>query len=519
MRMSRARAGDRRDRRRAGPDARGRAAPPHDAGVLRQPEAAVAVPAQRPATGRLPPPAARARSPLAARQRLELAHLLERVDAHLRVAADRQPHARVAVAQRRAGTRRRGCPRSSGTRRPWSQRRRAARRRPPITWIPWIDARPRPEEARCCSSSSIGEQPCSARHSSSSRRCSCAWTWRTSPCARRTRRSPPASRAARRARCARRRRRATPSRPRGPGAQRVDPLQERLDVGSQKRRWPGSGGRSARPSRRGDRRRAAARSRSPAATAASRDRDRHRVGLLVRRSVGPVVDVVELAHRAVAGRRHLGVNAPRDRAHRLGVELARQRGTSRCATTRSRRGREPAARRVPRRPRWNACECALGIAATVARYAVNRPSMSSIASRPRAPPRRRRRGSTCSCGRVADARGVADQHHRRGQRVGQHARVVAGEAHDLGGGAGQQRPRQRQPRPQVLGERGRVGVRGDPDRQLDASALGSLARDPGELRAARLDLGAVERPRVDPQPHVRRGSWSARWARRAAARP
>ena len=51
---------------------------------------------------------------LAPGQRLELAELFEGIDAHLLVGSDRQPDAGVAVAQRRADSRRPGCPRSSG---------------------------------------------------------------------------------------------------------------------------------------------------------------------------------------------------------------------------------------------------------------------------------------------------------------------------------------------------------------------------------------------------------------------
>ena len=54
------------------------------------------------------------------------------------------------------------------------------------------------------------------------------------------------------------------------------------------------------------------------------NRQRHRVRVLVRRPVGPVVDVVELADRAVAGRGHLGVYAAGDLAHRVRLERAGQ---------------------------------------------------------------------------------------------------------------------------------------------------------------------------------------------------
>ena len=149
-------------------------------GPVGQAEAAVAVDAQLP-----PQVADRRQQPrpqlaLAPRQRLELARLLERVDPHLRVAADRERHAGLARRSSPAGSRRRGCPRSLGTRRPWSPSRARIATSSSDTWIPWITLADGPRKP-VCSSSSIGEQPCSARHSSSSRRCSWACTWRTSP--------------------------------------------------------------------------------------------------------------------------------------------------------------------------------------------------------------------------------------------------------------------------------------------------------------------------------------------------
>ncbi len=49
--------------------------------------------------------------------------------------------------------------------------------------------------------------------------------------------------------------------------------------------------------------------------------DRHRVRFRVRRAVGLMVDVVELADGAVAGTHHLGVDGKRDGVHRVGIEL------------------------------------------------------------------------------------------------------------------------------------------------------------------------------------------------------
>ncbi len=111
------------------------------------------------------------------------------------------------------------------------------------------------------SSSSIGEQPCSAWHSSSSRRCSWAWTWRTS----RWRSEYSAIASSQSLGTARTLCAAIPTRTPGTAAahsrSRLDPAQERVHVGvaepalSRRRRQI-----ARRPSRRGDRRPAAARS-------------------------------------------------------------------------------------------------------------------------------------------------------------------------------------------------------------------------------------------------------------------
>ncbi len=88
--------------------------------------------------------------------------------------------------------------------------------------------------------------------------------------------------------------------------------------GSQNRRWPGSGSRRSRP--------VIGRGKQHDLEAALDgrlgQRDRHRVGLAVRSAVGLVDDVVKLADGAVAGSRHLRVDAPADVAHRLGVVLS-----------------------------------------------------------------------------------------------------------------------------------------------------------------------------------------------------
>ena len=117
---------------------------------------------------------------LAARDALELAQLLERVDAHVRVRADAERHDDARVG-RPAGSRRRDPPRSSGRRRPSPRSRpgdRAPRRRRESRARPSSRGPRQPVSA----SSSIGRRPCSARHSSISRGCSSACTCSGSSC-------------------------------------------------------------------------------------------------------------------------------------------------------------------------------------------------------------------------------------------------------------------------------------------------------------------------------------------------
>ena len=110
---------------------------------------------------------------------LELAQLLERVDPDVRVGADadadpalREPlDRREAVTEIRLGRRADADPRARVREQVELARpRRAFRGRSSCA------ARGSPRWA----SSSIGRTPCSARHSSISRGCSSAWTWRTS---------------------------------------------------------------------------------------------------------------------------------------------------------------------------------------------------------------------------------------------------------------------------------------------------------------------------------------------------
>ena len=125
-------------------------------------------------------------------------------------------------------------------------------------------------------------------------------------------------------------------------------------------RRPADGRR--RPSRCGGMRRGAARSAGPPPSAASATRQRHLVAVRVRRPVGLVVDVVELADGAVAGLPHLRERLSRQRPHARRdrgsgeLEHLRPPGPEVVVAVGARRSARP------RRPRWNACEWALGIA-------------------------------------------------------------------------------------------------------------------------------------------------------------
>ena len=115
-----------------------------------------------------------------ARDPLELAQLLERVDADVRVRADADADPALEIARRPERSRRRGSPRSSGTaqtRAPASASRSSSCRPRASRGRPSCAGRDSPSRA----SSSIGRSPCSARHSSISRGCSSAWTWSGSP--------------------------------------------------------------------------------------------------------------------------------------------------------------------------------------------------------------------------------------------------------------------------------------------------------------------------------------------------
>ena len=197
--------------------------------------------------------------------------------------------------------------------------------------------------------SSIGRRPCSATHSSISRRCSQAWMWTTIPARLGVAGDllePPA-----RARPHAVRREADP--PGMRGGEVIDAPQVGGDVGiaepalarrrREARTGPLVGGHEQHDLDAG-------------VGGSGHRRLGHRVGGVIRRPVRPVVRVVELAHRHVPRGAHLAVGerAPprgpsRDRA-------ARPRRTSPRATSRSRRAGARGRRARPRRAgaRWKA---------------------------------------------------------------------------------------------------------------------------------------------------------------------
>ena len=227
--------------------------------------------------------------------------LLERVDAHLRVAADREPHAGVAVGQRgqvavaevalggRAGHDDRAAT------------RRAGRRRPRSTWMPWTTLVRGPRKP--VRSQQLDRRAAVLGRGTRRARARCSWRVHVADEAVRVgvaRRSPRASRrhgadAVRGDADAHARRgRAAQARSASTRARNASTSGRRSAAGR------GAAGGRRRPSRRGGRRRAAARSRSPASRAASATRDapsRSGPRTACRRAV---VDVVELADRAVA---------------------------------------------------------------------------------------------------------------------------------------------------------------------------------------------------------------------------
>ena len=181
-----------------------------------------------------------------------------------------------------------------------------------------------------------------------------AWTWRTSPARVGVARRSRSSQLARdRADAVRRHPDRRPRRFRPPTRAAVDARQERLDVGVAEAplaRW-GSRSAPSQPARcvggreqhdpqpRRDRRLG--------------DRDRHRVRVVVRRPVGLVVDVVELADGAVAGREP---SRRRSRAAASCIEPGSSDSASRYMASRQLQKSSPAAAPAgrsptPRRPR------------------------------------------------------------------------------------------------------------------------------------------------------------------------
>ena len=305
------------------------------------------------------------------------------------------------------------------------------------------------------------------------------------------RRSRAASRPARRARCGRRRR------PRGRRA-------------AARRRARGSRrptGRGSARARRGGRRRAAGRS---AARGGRRlgDGERHRVRLLVRRPVGPVVHVVELADGAVAGGGHLGVDAAGDLAHRVRLERPGQPVHLLAP-----------APEVVVRP--------LAALADAPQVALERVRVhvghrrdprtrvtSSCAARQQRRWRRRARvvERDLLVGRVADAGLVAHQHHPGGPGGGDHAGVVAGVADE----PRLRRPQARQQRvAHLVRELGARRPRGGPQLEPDARLL----RHP---RRSRPRPSRATTRRSPPRAPARRATGArarARWSASSARPP
>ena len=107
--------------------------------------------------------------------------------------------------------------------------------------------------------------------------------------------------------------------PRGPRAQRVEALEEHRHLGVAEAALPLVGRAPEAAAVVGGREQ---HDLEPLGDRSLRERDRHRVRLVVRRPVGLVDDIVKLADRAVAGSGHLRVHALADGAHRVGIVAA-----------------------------------------------------------------------------------------------------------------------------------------------------------------------------------------------------
>ena len=237
--------------------------------------------------------------------------------------------------------------------------------------------------------------------------------------------------------------------------------------------------------------------RTPTARAASIDRERELVRLLVGRPVGPVVDVVELAHRRVARAPACIEALLRDRAHPARGRARRRPRTSTRATTRSRPRAPPA--RAPRRGR-------AGGAGRRASAPFTRPGTSSRPGQPDdvAPlPRARPQATTAAIFAVRQLDRDAGAHARAGLE-----HQVGDEQHAAHGSIGRSRPRSRavsrasgiarvgvphHARARIVREhaldaqRAVVGAVGDDldsrvDRAPDADAAAVVHGDPGGAR-------------------------------------
>ena len=272
-------------------------------------------------------------------------------------------------------------------------------------------------------------------------------------------------------------------------AQRVDAREVGLDRGVAEAALARARRQVAR--RRARRRSAAARGgcRRPGGVA---DRVGERVRLVVRRAVGLVVDVVELADRRVAGARASRKQAARRRRTRAGVERAGggvHRLAPRPEVVVGRSGSTRSTR--PRRSRWKACEWALtkpGASSRPRQARARRPARARALEQaatmppPRRPRPRRRRarrvGVEHELGRRAPSRRSIRGRSRPRSRARARAPLVArvGVAHDAGAGIVRQHA--------LDAARALVGavrddLRAGVDRAADADAAAVVQRDPG----------------------------------------
>ena len=179
------------------------------------------------------------------------------------------------------------------------------------------------------------------------------------------------------------------------------------------------------------------------------DGQRELVRLLVGRAVGPVVDVVELADRRVAGARAPRVEAAPRRRARIAARVERLGGRVHRLAPRSRSRRRgagvDAARRGRAGARWKACECPLTRPGTSRRRGRRTTSSRSPASAASSEPRdapadeldrdarahARRRARARARGRAACGHGSIGRSSPRSRAVSQRDLVArVGVAHD-----------------------------------------------------------------------------------------